>query len=100
MTACAYCRTRGAVNRDHVVPRQLARKYRENRRAATRPRIPDELLGTVPCCFDCNIRKGTRRLVPPSWENKLDTLNEFFGGSPFRVWDGNPMSLSYRTVHL
>lgn len=87
---CAYCQTRDAVNKDHVVPKSL-------RRAHT---IPDEFQGTVPACFSCNMRKGQRRLVPPSWAHLIPQLNEHFGGTPWRTWDGNPMSPAFREVHV
>lgn len=52
--------------------------------------MPVELTYTVPACFACNIRKGARRLVPPSWADKIEALNDYFGGVPFRVWAGDP----------
>ena len=90
---CAYCQERRAVNADHVVPKSLRRKYKQHRKREARPRIPHELLGTEPACFSCNIRKGARRLVPPSWAEKVPLLNAFFGGTPFRVWDGSLKAL-------
>lgn len=112
MTLCAYCRERRAVNRDHVVPQSLQRKHAPRRptltvvlgaeqiyRSVIRPPIPPDLLGTVPSCFECNNRKGTRRLVPPDWKSKVPALNAFFGGAPWRVWDGNPRAQGFREVH-
>lgn len=94
---CAYC-GKPAVNADHVIPAALVRRY--NRSAPLdAPSIPAEWLAVVPACFECNIRKGTRRLVPPSWASKVSALNAFFGGSPFRVWDGSPQSPAYTEVH-
>ena len=95
---CAYCRERPAVNGDHVIPRALVRSY--NRSAPVdAPSIPSKWLAVVPSCFSCNIRKGTRRLVPPSWSSQIKALDRFFGGTPFRVWDGDPMSPAFREVH-
>ena len=87
---CAYCNNRPAVNRDHVIPK-ATRKHG----AA----IPAELLLTVPACFECNMRKGTRKLVPPSWKDKIGALKEAIPGQ-WRVWDGDPMSPAFREVHL
>lgn len=79
---------------DHVVPRSLVRRY--NRYAPIEaPSIPPEWLDTVPACFKCNIRKGPRRLVPPSWEKCVEKMNAFFGGVPFRVWHGDPSEPAY-----
>jgi 5-methylcytosine-specific restriction endonuclease McrA len=85
---CAYCQAARAVNWDHVVPRSLVRRY--NRSAPLdAPSIPAEWLVVVGACFACNIRKGSRRLVPPSWAKQVHALNRFFGGTPFRVWAGD-----------
>lgn len=88
---CAYCRERYAVNRDHVVPKS----YRKHRPTDS---IPTHLRETVPACFQCNLRKGTRRLVPPSWADRLDELNEVLPGVPWRVWDGNPKAPAFSEV--
>ena len=87
---CAYCGTRRAVNRDHVVPKAL----RKNRGV-----LPMHLLITEPSCFECNIRKGQRHLVPPSWAHLVDELNEVVGGAPWRVWDGDVRSEAFTAVH-
>lgn len=103
---CAYCQKRPAVNRDHVVPKSL-RKKREAEAKWTKRRmrghdyaclkeIPSDLLLTVPSCFECNIRKGARRLVPRSWADKLPLLNDLFPGVPWRTWNGNPKSDAFR----
>lgn len=94
---CAYCGA-PAANGDHVIPRSLVRSY--NLYApADAPSIPVELLSVVPACFDCNSRKQARRLVPPSWAQHIDQLNDFFGGAPWRVWDGDPKSPAFREAH-
>lgn len=90
MTVCAYCRNAQAVNRDHVVPKSYRRKAP----------IPDDLAGTVPACFACNIRKGNRRLVPASWADKLAALEAAYPGTPWRIWNGDPKSSAYAEVHL
>ena|SRR3990167_2699666 len=91
-TLCAYCRERRAVTKDHVVPKSF-RKTRPHRY----PNLPKELRGTVPCCFECNIRKSTRKLVPRSWTKYIPLLQEVFPG-PWRVWDGNPRSPEFKRV--
>lgn len=83
---CAYCGKRRAVNSDHVVPRSLARRF---------PDMPAELRATVPSCFDCNIRKGTRKLVPPSWEPYIPGLTLLIPGH-WRVWHGDPSEPAFR----
>lgn len=96
---CAYCGARRAVNREHVIPRSLVRTY--NRYAPIdAPSIPAEWLAVVGACFDCNTRKGNRRLVPPAWANRINQLNRFFPGTPWRVWDGDPLSPAFREVHV
>lgn len=86
---CAYCRKARAVNMDHVVPRSYRRKQA----------IPPELAGTVPACFACNNRKGTRRLVPGSWAPLIPLLESHYPGTPWRVWNGDTSDPSYREVH-
>jgi 5-methylcytosine-specific restriction endonuclease McrA len=85
---CAYCGTRRAVHRDHVVPKSHRR----------RSDLPDDLRDTVPSCFDCNIRKGARKLVPVSWADRIPLLQEYIPG-PWRVWDGDPKSPAFTAVH-
>jgi hypothetical protein len=87
---CAYCRKARAVNRDHVIPKSLRKRLGE---------VPAHLLLTVPACFACNIRKGQRHLVPPSWAGLVDELNEVVGGAEWRVWDGDVRSEAFTAVH-
>lgn len=89
MSACAYCGKR-AIHTDHVIPRSLAKKH---------PELPAELLATVRSCGPCNWLKLTRRLVPPSWSDRIDTLNELLPGTPWRVWTGGMLEPAYRDVH-
>ena len=102
MIVCAYCRTRRAVNRDHVVPRLLRKGYEADGRVVSnewrKEAIPAEFLGTVGACFTCNHLKGTRRLVPPSWGKWVPALNDFFGGTPFRVWHGDVSEPAFAEV--
>ena len=83
---CAYCGTERAVNSDHVIPKYLAKRH---------PELPQELTATVPSCFPCNIRKGTRKLVPESWADKIPALKDAIPGS-WRVWHGSTQEDSYR----
>lgn len=87
---CAYCGSREVIHRDHVVPRSFRR---------IRP-IPPELQGTVESCGPCNWRKANRRLIPPSWEDKLPALEEAFPGAKWRIWDGSTDSPAYREVWI
>ena len=70
---CAYCGKARAIHKDHIVPKALRRRHGGW----------DDV--TVPACGPCNWRKGTLRLVPPSW---ADRLHELPGVKPWRVWDG------------
>lgn len=85
---CAYCLKKRATNRDHVVPRSIAKRYN----------LPEALKATVPACFDCNNRKGTRKLIPASWACHIPALQEVIPGA-WRVWDGDPQSDAFRAVH-
>src|SRR5690606_31632108 len=87
---CAYCGA-PATTWDHVVPKSLARKLKDT--------LPLRLRDVVEACLDCNVRKMTRRLVPPSWADKVDELNERIGGSPFRVWRGGTDEPAFKEVH-
>ena len=98
-TPCAYCGRNLEImggNKDHVVPRQVAKNYQRHHKGQ---HLPAELRVTVWSCFPCNIRKGTRKLVPMTWADKIPELKELMGGD-WRVWDGNPMSPAFREVHI
>lgn len=89
MSACAYCGKARGIHTEHVVPKQLLKKI-------DRSTVPAELLETVMACPACNWFKLTRRLVPPSWEDRLPLLTETFPGTPWRIWDGDVASEAYR----
>ena len=95
INTCAYCGTRRAVHADHVVPKGYSKRNKARYDA-----MPDEWKVTVGACTECNWGKYTRRLVPPSWADKIDALNDYFGGTPWRVWDGNPQAAAFREVHV
>jgi hypothetical protein len=105
IVTCAYCGVRRAVNRDHVIPKALRKNGAIKRRgkairAVFEVRIiPEELARTVPCCFECNMRKGTRKLVPPSWAQHIPALKELIPGK-WRVWKGDPLDPAFREVHV
>lgn len=83
---CAYCQERPAISRDHVVPKYLVKKGSEFR-AKRRKALGAELLQTVGACNECNWLKGTRKLIPPSWEDKIPALKTAIPGH-WRVWHG------------
>lgn len=84
---CAYCDDRRAVHQDHVLPKSAYKRLR--RRVED---LPEWLFDTVAACFDCNIGKGTRLLIPPSWADRLGELNAL-GIGIFRVWHGDAAML-------
>ena len=95
---CAYCGVRRAVNFDHVVPRSVVRTYNLNA-TDEMPSIPAKWLATVGACFECNILKGTRRLVPPGWRDEVAAMNRFFGGARWMVWNGDTQAEAFKAVH-
>lgn len=96
MSVCSYCGVARGVNADHVLPRSAYKRLRLPLRPTaallTARGLPSWLLDTADSCFDDNIRKGTRLLIPPSWAPRLDALNAL-GIGTFRVWDGSPEAL-------
>lgn len=80
---CQYCGKR-AVQRDHVYPVRLKRR-------CERAGIDREALeNQVACCMKCNVEKGNRCLVPPSWADRIPELEEAIG-KVFHVFDGEPV---------
>ena len=75
MTLCSYCRKRRAVHQDHIVSKSMRRRY------------PGWGNVVVTACFDCNMRKGTRQLVPMDYE----PFDQLPGTRPWARWDGEPM---------
>lgn len=88
MTPCAYCGKAPGVTSDHVVPKSYHR----------RAELPKKLRGTVRACMTCNLLKGQRRLVPPSWAKRANELNQITGGTPWRVWNGSVISPAFAEV--
>lgn len=73
-----------AETADHVIPRSVGEKY--ELRIGYSVNAPRNL---VACCQAHNYLKGTRLLIPPSWnEHQLDVLNDL-GIGIFRVWHGD-----------
>lgn len=101
---CAYCGTAPGLTRDHVVPQSLF--YRELPRlyalmkAKALPIPLQTLRSTVACCADHNILKSSQRLVPASWADRVEILNDLFPGTPWRVWSGRVDEPAYRDVHI
>ena len=91
MSICAYCDTRRAVNSDHIVPKA------ERQRLERRYGGETSFSVTVPACFECNNLKSTRRLVPPSWANRLVEL-EALTNKTWKVWNGDPNEPAFREV--
>lgn len=87
---CAYCGKR-AVQADHVIPRTVRARL-----ARCESKLDPLLLGLVAACRDCNEGKGTRPLIPASWEDRLDELNALHIGV-FRVWRGDAAMLRTTT---
>ena len=92
MTLCAYCGIRPGIHKEHVVPRMA---YKRLPKGAV---VPPWLYETVRACGECNLRKFTRLLVPPSWNRRLPALNAL-GIGIFRVWDGDVRSPAFTETH-
>lgn len=90
---CAYCERARGIHADHVVPRSIAR-----RQARMLKPFPAHLLVTVRACYSCNILKGARLLVPPSWADRIDELNEAMPGA-WRVWSGDVAEDAFTGTH-
>lgn len=88
---CAYCGQPRATSLDHVIPK------RDRRRVGLSDTDESWL---VVACLTCNVRKGTRRLVPASWSDRIAELNDLTPGTPWRVWHGSTDEPAYRDVHL
>lgn len=70
---CQYCGGR-AIHADHIVPIAMRRRHKGF--------DGDEWL--TASCGPCNWRKGTRRLAPASFADRLDQLP-----GTWRIWDGS-----------
>lgn len=91
---CAYCGERRAVHAEHVVPKSLRKTM-----GARYHSLPLELRLTVGACYQCNLLKGARKLVPPTWAHHVPQLKELIPG-PWRVWAGSTREAAYREVHI
>ncbi len=78
-TVCSYCLEAPAIHSDHIFSKALRRRF-------------PEWDMTVPACFDCNILKGTRRLLPPSYAHRQQEI-EGLTGKRWKVWDGSRAEL-------
>jgi hypothetical protein len=80
---CAYCNRNRAVQTDHLINKNQARRRIEAARERENPRFK------VPSCFECNVAKYTLCLVPASHADVVRELEEITG-SVYRVWFGDP----------
>ena len=86
MSACAYCLKRRAVQTDHLITRNQAR--RSLTAAANRENADYK----VPACRECNEAKYTLLRVPESKAHLITVLQSLTGGT-YAVWDGDPSTL-------
>ena len=77
---CVYCQKARGIHDDHIMSSALRRRF------------PDWADTTVPACLNCNLAKGTRHLIPPSWSDRLKELEELTG-KKWKVWRGDAESL-------
>jgi len=76
---CQYCGGR-AIHADHLIPVALRRRHHLS---------STDIDFMTAACGPCNWRKGTRRLVPVSWADRLTELP----GRGWRTWDGSVEAL-------
>lgn len=79
---CAYCGQRATMV-DHILSRAESRRQQISR---------DDEDWCCSACLACNLRRGTRRLLPPSWAERQAELEERTG-KRWLVWDGDPSKL-------
>ena len=72
---CSYCEKARQVHQDHIFSKALRRRF------------PAWENVTVPACYRCNMVRGTRRLLPPSWADRQAELEELTG-KRWAVWTG------------
>lgn len=85
-SVCAYCRSARAVQTDHLITKNQARRSINAAKQRENPRFK------VPACRNCNEGKATRLLVPQSHADVIETLERITMGS-YRVWDGSAEAL-------
>lgn len=86
MQLCAYCKKRRAVQTDHLVTKNQARRRIVAQASREDPRFK------VRACRECNEGKATRLLVPQSHAHLISELQELTMGA-YRVWDGSAEGL-------
>ena len=74
---CAYCGF-SAQTIDHIFGKAEGRRQGIAR---------DDEAWIVACCLDDNLRRLTRRLLPPSWAHRKEEL-EAMTGKKWKVWHG------------
>ncbi len=84
---CQYC---GSIARtiDHILSKAESRRQGIAR---------DDEAWIVACCHDDNLRRGTRRLLPPSWAHRQQELEELTG-KKWAVFTGDPRELGAEKV--
>lgn len=86
MTLCAYCNTRRAVQVDHLISKNAARRRHQAQAARERA------IYKVPACRECNEAKYTRNRVPVSMAHLIPELEEITG-SLYATFDGSAEDL-------
>ncbi len=93
---CAYCQGKRMMDRSSGVARtidHILSKAEGRRQGIAR----DDKAWIVACCHRCNWRKGTRRLIPPSWAHRQAELEELTS-KKWAVWSGDPRELGAEEV--
>ena len=84
---CAYCGEL-AQTIDHILSKAESRRCGIKRW---------DKIWIVAACRECNVRKGTRRLIPPSFAAYRDALVRLTG-KKWQVWSGDPAELGAEKV--
>ncbi len=84
---CAYHPGR-ANTMDHIFSKAEGRRWGIAR---------DDEQWIVAACHTCNHRRGTRRLLPPSWAHRQAELEELTG-KKWQIWSGDPAELGAEKV--
>ena len=83
---CLYCLKARAVQIDHLITKNQARRRHEAMAAREQDRFK------VPACRECNEGKGARFRVPVTHESLIPELQRITGNT-YAVWDGKAEGL-------